>query len=354
MRILFVASNCAGLGHLNRMTCVAKEIRKLNPKHQMLFLTAPGKDIFLKNEFKYVEIPLSDRTLAEDGYYPDLDVHASSQIIKEYRPDVVVFDTHFPLPLLKIAKLRGIKTVVILRKSKKDYFNKMIGLKGIDIFILPHEKAEFTNYPIPKGNKVVFVGPIIREFDKSKIKEVIKEYDIKKDDFIVTFMCGSGGGKESRDFIYAADRVYNQLQKKIRNLKFIILTGLYFTEEIKNKGIVVKKFEPEIMNLMRASDLVVAVAGYNTCNEIILAKVPSILIPGKRSNEEQKERAEYMQKYGISMVLKRIDRKNIAESVLKFYQSMNMRRRMKKSFSKIKLRAGNRKSGQKIILGTFH
>jgi uncharacterized protein (TIGR00661 family) len=349
MKILFVASHCAGLGHLNRMVCIAKEIKKINPKHQILFLTASGKDTFLKNQFRYVEIPLSERTLTENGYSPDLDVHLSSQAIRGYKPDVIVFDTHFPLALLKITKLRGIKTVVILRKAKKDCFNKIIKLRGIDLFIFPHEEKEFKDYSIPKKTKAVFVGPIIRKFDKSLIREVIKRYKIKKDDFVVVFTCGSGGGKESRDFIYTATKVYKQLHEKIRNLKFIVLTGLYFQEKITAEGIIIKKFEPELINLMRASDLVVAIAGYNTCNEIILSKAPSILIPAKRINEEQGERASEMERVGISIALKDIDDKKITDNILKYYKSEKMRKKMKESFSKVKMRIGNRKAAQEIL-----
>jgi len=345
MKILFFASHCNGLGHLNRLTCIAREIKKIDSRHKILFLTAPGCDTFLK-EFQYEEIPLSEITLTENGYFADLDVQVSSHVIADYKPDVIVFDTHFPLAVLKRAGMKKIKTAVVLRKTKKDYFNKIAKLKA-DLFILPHERRDFKGYDIPK--KAVFVGPIVREVDGTKIKDVVKRYGIKKEDFVVTFTCGSGGGRESRGFIYATTRVYKQLRKKIGNLRFIILAGNRFQEKVDIEGITVKQFEPEAINLLRASDLVVAIASYNTCNEIMFVKTPSIIIPAKRVNEEQGERAKNMEKIGISVVLNEIDEKKIADSILEYYYSHDMKKRMKESFLKVKMRIGNRAAAKRIL-----
>jgi len=349
MRILFLASCCDGLGHLNRMACIAEEIRNINPRHKILFLTAPGKDSFLKNEFEYIELPLSGQTQTENGALPDLDVQACCQVVRDYEPDVVVFDTHFPLALLRRVKLKGIKTAVILRKAKKEYFKSIVRLKEVDLFIFPHERKELKNYPIPKKSKAAFVGPVVRKFDESKTRVVVRKYEIKKGDFVVVFTCGSGGHAESSEFVDAAIKSYRLLRKRIKNLKFIILAGPYFKGKTSFEDILVKNFEPESINLMRTADLVVAVASYNTCNEIISAKAPSLLIPAKRKNEDQIERARRMEKMGVAVVLEHANGKNIAGSISKFYAS-GKRSRMKELFSKICMKTGNRKAA-KIILG---
>jgi len=116
----------------------------------------------------------------------------------------------------------------------------------------------------------------------------------------------------------------------------------YLFSQINNK------FEPESINLMRASDLVVAIASYNTCNEIMFVKTPSIIIPAKRLNEEQDERAEYMRRMGIS-VLSRIDEKKIADCILEYFYSDGMKKRMGESLLKVKVKVGNRAAARKIL-----
>jgi predicted glycosyltransferase/glycosyltransferase involved in cell wall biosynthesis len=62
-------------------------------------------------------------------------------------------------------------------------------------------------------------------------------------------------------------------------------------------------FSTELAALIRSADLVVAMAGYNTTAEILVAKKPAILVPRGAPRMEQRMRAKLMSNLGLAWVI---------------------------------------------------
>jgi predicted glycosyltransferase len=57
------------------------------------------------------------------------------------------------------------------------------------------------------------------------------------------------------------------------------------------KDVAVSRFTPDFLSYLKAADLSVSMAGYNTCMNILAAKTPAIVWPFSQ-NREQRFRAE--------------------------------------------------------------
>lgn len=68
-------------------------------------------------------------------------------------------------------------------------------------------------------------------------------------------------------------------------------------------SVTLQRFHQSIPSLLRASDVVVCMAGYNSCAEFIDARCPAILVPRTFPRVEQLIRARYLEDYGIAKCL---------------------------------------------------
>lgn len=91
-----------------------------------------------------------------------------------------------------------------------------------------------------------------------------------------------------------------------------ILTGPHLAEAAFNSvhsaapaGVVVERFRNDFQRLLAASQLSVSYAGYNTCADILRARVPAVLISysGDGGETEQKTRAERFRTLGLASTL---------------------------------------------------
>ena len=142
--------------------------------------------------------------------------------------------------------------------------------------------------------------------------------------------------------------VYSKLKQKIPNLKVVISTGPYYDNNIANiNGIKVINFEKNFLELIHLSKLIISPAGYNTCQEILEAKTPALLIPLWRKNKEQFERALYLKKKNIVRVWQGENKDSFLKSILNLYMDLN---KVKDNFKKLpKIESCNKKVA-KIIL----
>jgi len=64
MKILFYAINGIGLGHLNKTILVAKEVRKLRPDWQIMFLTnSKFTEVLDAEKFSCIVLPFNESNL---------------------------------------------------------------------------------------------------------------------------------------------------------------------------------------------------------------------------------------------------------------------------------------------------
>lgn len=127
-----------------------------------------------------------------------------------------------------------------------------------------------------------------------------------------TIVVSIGGGRVGiellRATIAACRRIHEALPHRLR-----IFTGPYLPESdwrdlTADRGegtwISITRFSPNLVDEMRAASLSISMAGYNTCLNILVAGVPSIVHPFTgNNNDEQTRRARKLEKLGVVRVI---------------------------------------------------
>ena len=374
-KILFYAANGVGLGHLKRTCLVAEELKSKDIK---IILVTPACSPYIFGKFFHYLIelsPLSDELLSNPS--KTLTTRLSNgkkltQVFKKFNPDLVVADFYLASPFTFSAFATAIeqfpiKSVFIWRLGDKksicyDFKNEINKLDYFQKIILPHSLEELE-YLLPnnllkkiKNNqKFGICGLIYQKLNKRKISECRCKYKISSEDFLITLTLG-GGGKLKAGQCDAPDKIiknfsaiYSKLADKIPNLKAIIITGPYFKnlERKSSLGLKFVRFEKNLLELIKLSKIIISPAGYNICNEFIQAKTPAILIPLRRGNNEQFERADYLRKKGVVKVFNSDSQEEFLDLIMNCKENLNKMKSNFKNFSRRK--QGNNKAA-KIIL----
>jgi len=121
-----------------------------------------------------------------------------------------------------------------------------------------------------------------------------------------------GGGRVGHVLLDAVVRAFRALGKK-RDAFLQVFTGPLFPEDAlgrleKEAGprTRVQRFTPDLPSYLSAADLSVSMAGYNTCMDVLAARVPALVWPFAQ-NREQRLRAERLARLDAVCVLNDAD-----------------------------------------------
>ena len=379
--ILFYTANGVGLGHLRRISLIIERLKSKSENTEIILVTSAQSPrifgIFFKHCFKLM--PLTDELLKKPSkmllirsYNAEIFLRA----LKKFKPDLIVADFNLTLcqfafyPIVYALDRLPTKSILIWRlrdykESLKD-FRKLRGrLAYFNKIILPHnftELKELSSLSLLLKNPIfreryIITGPIFKKINKEKVKKCYEKYNISNKDFLITITLGGGGSfnelsgacESSCNIVKNFLKIRPLLVKKIPNLKSIIVTGPYF-KSFKKKSMARSKFvkfEKNLLELLKISNIAISTAAYNTCNELIEAKSPSILVPLMRGGHEQFERAAYLEKMGIAKVFKNGSPKDFFDLIMNCKNNLD---KMKLNFKKFSdWKQGNDKAAQEIL-----
>ncbi|MBU90189.1 hypothetical protein CMO94_01500 [Candidatus Woesearchaeota archaeon] len=354
MKILFHAINGVGLGHINRTLVLAKTIRKINPKAEILFMSSTEfKHIFHKHGFDYVKCPY----LNHDNFFDKKDNDSITKIIEKYKPDICVWDTHPPPLVLSDKRDTNIKNILILRRLKDDFLRDFLDSPQAQLFskiLIPHTIEEFEHYNTAAGlmkkikysPNTFFTGPLVKEMDKNKVNKVKKRYGINNNDYVILAISGGGGQYPNTtatdDFFENCIKSFEDIYNEIKNPKFIIINGPLCKKKpnSKNPNIIIKDYEDDLMELMSGSNLIISRAGYNSVNEIMSTGTPAILMDIPCDYDDQIARAKYLEKLTNSVYLDKYSL--LKNKILDMHKN-----KIEKSYAKIN--SGNQMAALEIL-----
>lgn len=295
MRIMFVAGGTGG--HINPAVAVAKEIKRLNPTAEILFVGTEGRmetQIVPKAgfEIKTVEMNGFSRNFSLKGIMENiktvtLTLKASSkakEIIKEFKPDVVVgFGGYVTGPVLRTAAKMGIKTAIHEQNAFPGVANKALA-KLVDKVMLTSSAAE--KYMSCKNPPVVTGLPVRREIAKADRDFARATLGLRESDMLVLSMGGSLGADAVNNAVIG---MLEKLQNE-SNLLFLHVTGklgAWVWDVLKEKGInhgkgtniEIREYIDNMDICLPACDLVISRAGASSISEIQAVGKPAILIP---------------------------------------------------------------------------
>lgn len=319
-----------GMGHASRCIALTEELNKKNI--EVVFASYGLGYKMLKEYGKYAITKLPDIKFYGDNGGLDIkhtakksvdmpyiflkSIYHESKIIKKFKPDVIVADAHYSVPIT--ARVLGIpcimitneltlnfselypqeKTMEYLENGLKKFINDVT--KQCDAIIVPDIKNSIEVPPKLK-EKTTFTGPFLKQNpakieDKNKIREKLGFSEDEK--IIMVTVGGSEFGKKLLKIIY-------EISGKLDYDKIIIITGPQIDSDfIPDNGKIVKmNFLDNIMEWMKLSDVIISLAGHTTTMEIASLGIPNIIIPIENHSEQLKN-ASTMEGYGISRVKK--------------------------------------------------
>jgi radical SAM protein with 4Fe4S-binding SPASM domain len=307
MRIAFHAINGVGLGHVVRVVALAEEIRMLVPQAELLVCTNAGDVSLLKRKkIDFVQFP---PRLDEPHADPERVLTALPAPVEEavlgaaltvFAPDLVVFDTHAPMRIVRRVAELGARAVLVLRELRPEAlraFVKSGAPLAFDRIVVPHEPDEVDIEALPGA---ALVGPIVRKVRAPR--------GIPSGPPRVVAMAGGGGQPvDARRYLRAVADAHLLARARIPRLTTVMVTGPYGEAPPhveRYPGLTVVRSLPDLTPLLAKATLVVSQAGYNAVAEIRTLEKPVILVPGRRKAEDQRARALRLARTGAAVIAK--------------------------------------------------
>lgn len=377
MKVLFMTCGI-GIGHVSRDITLAKKLQEEDVEvafasygsgYEMLlesgeYKTAKLPDIKFYGDDSGLDIKYTAKKSIDTPFIFLKSIYNESKIIKKFKPDVVVADSHYSVPIT--CKVLGIPCILITNELTLNFAElypdeKIVeyvenGLKRfiIDVsnqcnaIIIPDIEGSIEIPPKLRKITTTFTGPILKKSpgEIENKKEIRKKLGLGGDDKIV--LVTVGGSEFGKNLL----KLVIDSSKWIDCDKIIMVTGPQIKSDFipPSDKLVKKEFLEDIMEWIRLSDVVISLAGHNTTMELASLGIPSIIVPID-NHPEQLKNALNMEKYGISVVRKiaQLNLKNFADDVNNVLYNDDLKRKaeiIKKEFS----RYNGRKNAVEIIL----
>lgn len=340
-RILLYSHDTFGLGHLRRSLAIAAQIAQDIPGASQLLLTGsmvagafdlpPGLDM----------VKLPALTKRSDGRYTarvlpltlKQTLNWREQMILQaainFEPDLLLVDKAAAgvqgelLPTLRYLKAWSPQTRLVLGMRDiedapaatirewrangvpallEDVYDQILYYGQRSVF---DAVAQYRMSDVAAG-KLVECGYLRRAQHTRLPAEVRQELGIGEQPLVVVTV---GGGGDGHELING----YLQMLSQSRCLPFhsLLVTGPLMTDERRDlleqmadrPDVTFMKFTPDLVSYMRAADLVISMAGYNTTCEILSLQKRAILVPRVKVRQEQKLRASHLADLGLTRQL---------------------------------------------------
>jgi predicted glycosyltransferase len=346
MKILQYCQYVLGVGHLFRTL----EICRALSDHEVLLVTGgSGIDVSFPDHIAEFQLPglVMDREFKSlfsrnEEYSIDQIKRKRRQMLfslyKKEAPDLFMVELYpfgrrsfaFEIdPILKgihynilkpgrvVCSLRDI--LVDRRKYQAFYESKVVDLlnRYFDALLVHSDPlllkidetfSRIRDITIP----VVYTGFVTPKPEPGVREKLRKRLGVGEDEIFV--VASLGGGKVGEVLLEAVINAFHQL-KTASHGRLIIFTGPFMNQDKfdglknhSNESVQVRRFTSDFLSYLAAADLSVSMAGYNTCMNILAARVPALVWPFSQ-NREQLLRAERLSDIGALRVLNEADLK---------------------------------------------
>ncbi len=141
-QILFHAINGNGLGHVVRLSVIARAMQ--NHAEIAFFSTCPFANQYWPGKIFTVDDRLDDRFELSPEQRNLLGFHLA---LNKFLPDVVVFDTHWPQPIIEQLREKHLRTVLVLRTLANEKMEPALRLaiRDFSSVLIPHHPVELES-----------------------------------------------------------------------------------------------------------------------------------------------------------------------------------------------------------------
>lgn len=286
MTVLFVVTNGAGLGHLTRGLAVARRLRQLDHKIEIIFCsTSLATEAIREMGFMYYYLPTKHvmPKSTTNGMWNRYLSQMLEMIIEVHRPQMVVYDGVYPYSSL-ISTLNKHKLIKIWLKRESYKVGTDDGTDMEKRFSLTIVPGEAGLRRLPNTARKKYVNPIILlDKEEAHPRETIRD-ELRLDAHHKLFYVQLGAGiiNDTHDVLR---RVIDLI---LKNTEHRILLGESIIGEhldIKHPHITTIRSYPN-SQYFKAIDYAVSASGYNTFHELLYYGVPSIFVPNTQTSKD--------------------------------------------------------------------
>jgi len=333
-RFLLYSHDSWGLGHLRRSLTLAAGLVESFPEAEILLITgSPCATLFpTPVRVGLVKIPSVSKS-ANGEYVPRSLAGSIAETLKlrrnlileayrSFRPTLVLVDHKViglqgeAYEMLREARADGVHTVLGVRDvidspgavavewgGEKCRWALSEGYERICVYGSPEVFDTRLEYPIPPelGQRVEFTGYVVRPTPEP----LPTRGSSRRTQVLVTMGGGEDGAQHLETYIAGLEKLRPEWDS-------VLVGGPLLDERDARRlrrradglgNVQVRRFHADLPWLLADCDAVVAMAGYNTCAEILQSRKPSVLLPRTHPRMEQALRAERFQKLGLTRSL---------------------------------------------------
>jgi UDP-N-acetylglucosamine--N-acetylmuramyl-(pentapeptide) pyrophosphoryl-undecaprenol N-acetylglucosamine transferase len=283
-------------GHIFPAISVANQLKKIDPKIEILFVGAKKRMEMEKVPaagYEIVGLPVAGFqrriTFKNVSFFFKLfkSLHLAKKIVRNFKPDVAAgFGGFASGPTLRIAAKKGIPTLIQEQNSYAGVTNKLLAKKAKKICVAYEGMERF--FP---AEKIIMTGNPVRQdiHDIANKKEKgLLYFELQGNMKIALVVGGSLGALTINESI--AKNIDLLIEN---NIQLIWQTGKAYFEKAKalvheknTKLIKVVDFISRMDFAYAVSDVVISRAGASTVSELAIIKKPSILVPSPNVAED--------------------------------------------------------------------
>ena len=283
-------------GHIFPAIAIADEIKRRNPKAEILFVGANGKMEMEKvpaagYKIKGLTIVGFQRRLTLSNFILPFKIIASLwnaiKIIKQFKPQVVIgVGGYASGPTLQAATFLKIPTLIQEQNSFPGKTNKILS-KKVTAICTAYEGLE-RFFPL---NKITLTGnPIRPEMvqTEGKRKEAFEFYDLNPNKKTILVIGGSLGARTLNESIksHLQELQNNDIQVLWQCGKVYLESLTKELDGINLNGIKMVQFIARMDLAYTIADLIISRAGAISVSELCLVKKPVILVPSPNVAED--------------------------------------------------------------------
>lgn len=327
--ILFVTSNGAGLGHLSRLSAIAKQ---LPADRSIEFLTmSTAYERMADSGYTVHYFPSGGAVGEPPEVWNPMFQWYFQKLVHRLRPRLVVFDgTWVYKGITDVCRTFGISLVWVQRGMwRRDVDENSVQRHNarsvVDHVIVPGDYAGTETVDVGKGIDPHYVGPVVM----TESHEIVARHEacmaLGLDPNGKYVLLNLGGGSIS-DPDSIAHEAFALLRENAAELTPVqVVSPLAELGECTDGLIRVSAYP--VMRYAKAFEAMIAAAGYNTAQEAVSLGVPSILVPNLNTiTDDQSRRAHLLSERGLCWA---VDESSDMTAAIKLLADPNERRRMR-------------------------
>jgi hypothetical protein len=301
-RVLFVATNGIGLGHITRLMAIAE---RMSPDVEPVFITrSAGSSLISQRGHATDYIPWPVKIGVTDNSWNQVYSQELLAAIESFDIAAVVFDGTYPFPgLVDVAGVRPDLAWIWVRRAmwRTNHTLKSELQSCFDMIIEPGELAHDEDYGPTRSmpGPIAVVGPILLKEPGCILSrsDAAKRLAIDPEKFTAAIQIGS---QRNFDYETLPELVTKELLD--RHVQLIQIDNPLARPPLSEIPGVIRRSLYPVSEYLGAIDLMITNASYNSFHECVYGGIPAIFVPNESPEmDDQNLRATYAHATGLGL-----------------------------------------------------